>query len=52
MKNTKKPKRLNKRNITNLLIKLQNDGNFEANVIATQAVKDFGLEEMHKQLAK
>jgi hypothetical protein len=40
----------NKKNIVKLLTKIQDEGGVEANIIATQAIEDFGLESLHKQL--
>jgi hypothetical protein len=42
-------KKLNKKNITSLLIHLQDYGGMEANVFATKAIKDFGLRKEHQK---
>ncbi len=44
--------KLNKQNITKILTEIQNKGNWEANVIATKAIEDFGLEEEHTKQQK
>lgn len=43
-------KSINRENLTKLLIEIQDFGGIDGNVIATQAVKDFGLEEEHQRL--
>ena len=42
-----KIKKLNKKNITELLVRIQNHGDLTANSIATDAVDDFGLQREH-----
>ena len=46
----KKPaKRLNKKNITAVLIKIQNEGDIHANHLATKAITNFGLRREHQK---
>jgi hypothetical protein len=42
-------KKLNKKNVTALLIRLQNECCLGANALATQAMKDFGLRREHQK---
>ena len=44
-----KYKKLNKKNITKLLIEIQDRCDLTANSIATQAVKDFDLQREHQK---
>lgn len=43
-------KSFTKQNIVEVLTQIQDEGDFNANVIATQAIKDFGLEKEHAEL--
>ena len=42
-------KKLNKKNITKLLIEIQDRSDLTANSIATRAVKDYGLQREHRK---
>ena len=42
-------KKLNKKNITQLLIEIQDRGDLTANAIATRAVKEYGLQPEHQK---
>ena len=42
--------KLTKENVTKVLIEIQDRGDITANSIATQAIKDFGLEKVHSKL--
>ena len=43
-------KKFTKKNIVKLLTKIQDEGCFHSNVIASKAIKDFGLEKEHAEL--
>jgi len=45
----KTTKRLNKKNVTSLLIRIQDFGSFDANALATKAIEDFGLRREHQK---
>jgi hypothetical protein len=43
-------KKFNKTNVTAILVEIQDRGDVGANAIATQAIKDFGLRNIHQKI--